>query len=577
MLVLAVTGAMLAILYRFIAYDRQVMALIRHQQNFDLAWGDLKRRRVVSKGNYPFFRQWGVKLGEQIHSMDELSKILGWNFFDDFARDMNTMKERGNNFIAVDKTVISPSDGKPKYYRCHMNRLSHRRFTTCIQDITWQRNWENTLLEREKYLNAIIETSDDGIIAISDVDGKSHVNSRFIEMFDAGDPEEFRKNVSTEQFFELHRKLMPDWEEIGNARLRAVEMQQPQSGMFRLYDGRIFDWHVVPVHLGPGGQTDLTCIWMYRDITERFKTAATIQKSELKFRAIFNSSAGGLALFDVVHGSPVDFRYADVNPAWEKIHGKTKDELIDRSLIDFFSNSKIVSEKLAGESVLPPCLLAMKGEPGTYTIRFGKAGVYHNITVFRTETDQLAIFVTDDTARIKDERALRTMRTVIDHLPEPVVWLTREGIIRYINKAGSNAVGFERSDLIFGSKIWRFDTSILSEENWQDLLEKLDNEENLQFETILKRKDGTLFPAAVVINRIEHDGHLFPRFERIAPAPRSGEDGRGKITLPRPHEPRNPDAAQRHDRSDQSAFGHGAHGAAKKICRSGSFRQQATA
>ncbi len=631
----AMTVVALVILYRFLRYDRQVCVLMQNQQNFDLLWGDLKKRRLVSKGNYPFFRHWGLAFSGQSCSIDELSSIFGWDFYDDYSAEMNAMKEQGSKFIVTEKTVVSPVDGKKKHYRRFMNRVDDRRFMSCVQDITeqyeaeiqerflvellaamsdglvfydrdmnilrhngqvgkiipfphptekicykaihgrdepcprcpvmqtwedgerhretylfeerkqWlelfsypirdlktgevvrvlevvrditrQHNWENALLEREKYLTDILEASHDGIIAISDIDDASHVNSRFIEMFGC-DPAEFQQKVSTEQFLEIHRKLTSDWEEIQAARQRMIETNEPQSGVLHFYDGRIIDWQVEPGNFGENGEANChagwTRIWTYRDVTERFKTAAAIQRSELKFRAIFNSSASGHALFDVVPGAdgrPVDFRCTDVNPAWEKIYGTKKESLLGRSLVDFFSNAKIDSnadhsESLVGESVLTPCLQAMKGESGTYIIHFEKNNRYHSITVFKTETEQLAIFVTDDTARIKDERALRTMRTVIDQLSEPVIWLTREGSIRYINEAGGKCLGFEQSELIFGAKIWRFDISMLTEERWQELLEKLDVEESQQFETRLKRKDGVLIPAAVVVNQIEHDG-----------------------------------------------------------------------
>ncbi len=625
-IVSTLVAGILIVLYRFATYDKQVRALIRRQQNFDLAWGDLKKRWFVSKGDHPFFRRWGLHFSGPSCSMDELAGAFGWSLYDDYANDMKAMKEKGLDFIVADKKVISSVDGKEHYYRRFLHRLNDQRFMSCIQDVTdqheaeiqerfleelfgamreglviydkemrilkhneamallipvlnpeesicykrihgrnepclncpvartlkdggrhvqdfyyentkrWieissypivdpksgevvrvlefarditeQRNWENTLLEREKYLTAILEASNDGIIAVSDVDGKSHVNTRFIEMFDGGDPETFRQSFTTEKILKLHEKVSAQWKEINDARLLAMETLQPQTGTLQLYDGRIYDWRIAPAKLGFAGRTGITRIWTYRDITDRFKAAEAIQKSELKFRTLFNASPSGLALFDAVFGpdgKPIDFQYVDVNPALEKINRMTKAELIGQTMLEFFAHVRITSGKLDGEPLLTACLLAMENEPGIYTSCFEKYGSYQQLTIFKTETNQLAIFVNDETDRVLDEHSLRTMQTVIDHISEPVVWVDTDGKISYINEAGSEFFGFDASVSPLGREIWQFDTSV-SPENWKEFLARIDADETCRFETAIQRKDGAKFPAHVVADRIEIDG-----------------------------------------------------------------------
>ncbi len=624
--VTALAAGIITSLYRFRKYDRQVRALIQRQQTFDLAWGDLKKRWFISKGDHPFFRQWGLNFSGPSCSMDELADAFGWSLYDDYAGDMKEMKEKGLDFIVKDKKVVSSVDGKEKYYRRYIHRLSEHRFMSCLQDITdqheaeiqeqfldelfgamrdgmviydkemrilkandamgriipiadpsetacykrvhgrdkpcpncpvvetlkdgkrhvhdfyfentnhWvevssfpindlktgavvrvlefarditeQRNWESTLREREKYLAAILEASNDGIIAVSDIDGKSHVNTRFIEMFEGGDPETFRQNLTTEKILGLHKNVSPQWEEINDARLLATKTLEPQTGTLQLYDGRIYDWRIVPVMLGIGGRTGLTRIWTYRDVTERFKAAEAIQNSELKFRTIFNATPSGLALFDAIpgpDGKPIDFRYVDVNPALEKINRMTKEQLIGHNLLEFFAHLRIDSGKLDGQPFLVPCVMAMEGEPGTYTACFEKNNSYHNTTIFKTETDQLAVFVTDDTARILDERSLRTMHNVIENISEPIVWVGPDGKISYINEAGSEFFGYDIAAPPLGEKIWSFDTSV-SPENWPEFFERINKEGTLRFETVMKRNNGEKFPAHVVADRIELDG-----------------------------------------------------------------------
>jgi len=61
-----------------------------------------------------------------------------------------------------------------------------------------------------------------------------------------------------------------------------------------------------------------------RDITERKRAEEALRASEEQYRAIFNASADALVLWDS------EFRRVDVNPAFEKMYGWTRDEVIGR-------------------------------------------------------------------------------------------------------------------------------------------------------------------------------------------------------------------------------------------------------
>jgi PAS domain S-box-containing protein len=63
-------------------------------------------------------------------------------------------------------------------------------------------------------------------------------------------------------------------------------------------------------------------LYVGRDITERKAKDARLRASEEQYRAIFNAAADALVLRDE------DFRIVDVNPAYEKLSGYARDEVI---------------------------------------------------------------------------------------------------------------------------------------------------------------------------------------------------------------------------------------------------------
>ncbi len=122
--------------HRYVRYDRQISQLIRQQQTFDLAWGNMKTRRFISKGDHPFFRQWGLQFQGASTTIDDLSNAFGWDLYADYAKNMADMARDKVTFVIADKTVVSPLDGKNRYYRRYMHRLNNHEFMSCLQDIT---------------------------------------------------------------------------------------------------------------------------------------------------------------------------------------------------------------------------------------------------------------------------------------------------------------------------------------------------------------------------------------------------------------------------------------------------------
>ena len=69
------------------------------------------------------------------------------------------------------------------------------------------------------------------------------------------------------------------------------------------------------------GQTCLICI--IRDVTDQKATVANLHDSQNKFSTIFNSAPFALALTRIS-----DRTYLDANPAWERLFGCTRDDII---------------------------------------------------------------------------------------------------------------------------------------------------------------------------------------------------------------------------------------------------------
>jgi diguanylate cyclase (GGDEF)-like protein len=139
---------LITILYAFrrlSRYDGQISRLIRKQQTFDLAWGNIRTGRFISKGNNPIFRNWGFDLRDQENNIDEISKALGKDMRGEYLAEMEYMKNHGVDMTVTQKTMLSPRSNRKMYYRSYLHYLNDYEFMECLQDVTEEIDNLNTL------------------------------------------------------------------------------------------------------------------------------------------------------------------------------------------------------------------------------------------------------------------------------------------------------------------------------------------------------------------------------------------------------------------------------------------------
>jgi diguanylate cyclase (GGDEF)-like protein len=147
--VFAIVAVMSAlILYSFrrlFVYDRQISRMIRKQQTFDLAWGNLRTGRFNSKGNISIFKNWGFKFKEHENTLDGISRVLGMDLRKVYRAEMEYMKKNGIDMTVTQKMLTSPTDDRKMYYRSYLHYLTDHEFMECMQDVTDEINNLDTL------------------------------------------------------------------------------------------------------------------------------------------------------------------------------------------------------------------------------------------------------------------------------------------------------------------------------------------------------------------------------------------------------------------------------------------------
>ncbi len=97
-----------------------------------------------------------------------------------------------------------------------------------------------------------------------------------------------------------------------------------------------------------------------RDVSKRYKNELELRKSEERYRYLFNNIDEGFAIFEIVYdkkNKPYDFRYIELNPAYEKTTGIIIKDVLGKTLNKLKYNFEdywykaFIKVTLTGESI----------------------------------------------------------------------------------------------------------------------------------------------------------------------------------------------------------------------------------
>ncbi|MDR1963341.1 MAG: response regulator [Planctomycetaceae bacterium] len=143
-----------------------------------------------------------------------------------------------------------------------------------VRDIDEQYRREKDLNHQKNLLNAILDASQDGILALTDGFEKPFANTRYSEFFAGW--KNLRFNESLEVVRNFYNETLLDVDALLNLVADVRKNHQPREKILYTRDGRIclVRGRVAKTGLG---QTGITEIWTYRDITEQVRSEQSLR------------------------------------------------------------------------------------------------------------------------------------------------------------------------------------------------------------------------------------------------------------------------------------------------------------
>ncbi len=164
-----------------------------------------------------------------------------------------------------------------------------------------------------------------------------------------------------------------------------------------------------------------------RDEVEiRRSTEKDLRESESKYRSLFSSMQEGFALHEIIcdkQGKPVDYRFVEVNPAFERLTGLRSEEIIGKRVMEIMPNTEQFFIKEYGKVALE-----MKQREFEHFSR--ELNRYYRIFAFSPEKNKFATLFDDVTERRILEKSLieneAKFRTIFESVGSGLIYMSSQ-------------------------------------------------------------------------------------------------------------------------------------------------------
>jgi PAS domain S-box-containing protein len=266
-------------------------------------------------------------------------------------------------------------------------------------DVTTRAQAERALRESEEKYRTLFETMTEGFALyelIEDEAGRP-VDWRILEVNDAYTRHTgiARDRVVGRRISEVFPVSLADYLPVFSG---VVATQTPAD--FETY-AKAIDRHMHIVTYPVGGRRFASII---EDITARRRAEQALKVSEERYRALFNNMTEGFALHEIITdeaGHPCDYRFLDVNPAFERMTGLDRSSVMGRRVLEVLKDIEPFWIEAYGR-------VALTGEPHTFERYYpDPINRWFEVYAYRPAPRQFAVVFMDISERKRIEEALR--------------------------------------------------------------------------------------------------------------------------------------------------------------------------
>jgi two-component system CheB/CheR fusion protein len=458
----------------------------------------------------------------------DLTNRLGYGgLLEDAKRVLETL-------VPVEREVGS-EDGRWHLIRVLPYRTVEDRIegvVITLVDVTRLKRSEAAVRESEERYRALFNEMDEAyaVVEVIPDEGGRWSDFRFVEVNPA-----FVKHTGMpypvgQTATELLGTPNPRWAEIYGQVAETGEPVRFEETEPTL--GRVFDLDVFRL----GGEGSRRVAVLFTDVTERKHAEEALRGSERRYRLLFENMIEGFALAEMIWdegGNPVDWRYLEVNRAWEQT-GVPVSAAVGRT-------AREVNPELEPYWLETYGRVVRTGEPVEYENYASGFGKWFETFAFKHSDNCFALLFRDVTERRHAEAARKETEErfrLFGEASSDVLWIRGAETLQweYLSPAFETIYGYERSRVMGNDDLQHWAELIVPEDREHALaaMERVRAGERVSFEYRVRRADGevrwlrnTDFPIRDAEGRVRHIGGIgqdITEEKRAAAALRASEE-----------------------------------------------------
>jgi PAS domain S-box-containing protein len=348
-----------------------------------------------------------------------LSEIMGrndWELFSSKDADLITKEDKeiieNSKTITYEETLYSHKEGKIRNYLT--TKGPYRGYDDRIlgifgigRDITHLKSAEKNLIKSEEKYRTLFETMMLGVV-YQDCKGKITAMNSAAEKIMGYTLEEIHGRSSSDPIWQSIHEDGSKFRGEDHPSMVALETGSEVDGVVMGIkhpadkDYRWLKIHAVP-QFHKGEKNPYQVYTTFNDITIEKNAKSKLRNSEKQYRSLFNKITEGFALHEIVcnkDGEPVDYRFIDINPAFEELTGLKKADVIGKLKSEVIPEDTVDWVKIYG----PVALEGISIHFDEYSAALNK---HYDVLSFSPAQNQFAVLFTDITNRKAIEDQLK--------------------------------------------------------------------------------------------------------------------------------------------------------------------------
>jgi len=173
--------------------------------------------------------------------------------------------------------------------------------------------------------------------------------------------------------------------------------------------------------------------WQTIESTRDRELWQALAKSEERYSALFNGTSEGVAFHEIIldaQGQPADYRFLEVNAAFEKLTGLSAERVIGKTAREAIPGLEESWIRRYGK-------VALTGEPAVFEDYSAALGKWFEVNAYSPEKGQFATLFMNVTERKRQQEVTESLASYPAENPNPVMRISGDGTVAFANQGSS--------------------------------------------------------------------------------------------------------------------------------------------